>query len=89
MHALAHRLGDGAEEGEERALAVGAGDMHHGRQLLLGVAERGEQTLDPPERQVDRLRVQLLQALEQRVAGRDPRAGRSGARRCAETWSSP
>jgi hypothetical protein len=32
------------------------------------MAERGKQALDAPEREVDRLRVQLLQALEQRVA---------------------
>ena len=68
MHALAQRLGDGADEGDERALAVGAGDMDHGRQLLLGMVKGREQTLDAPERQIDRLRVQRLQALEQRVA---------------------
>jgi len=42
--------------------------MHHGGQLLLGVTKRGQETLYPTERQIDRLRVQLLQALEQRVA---------------------
>ena len=77
MHALAERFGDGAGEGEEGALAVGAGDMHDRRKLVLGVAESGEQPLDAPERQVDRLRVQLLQPLQQRVARRVPRAGRS------------
>ena len=89
VHALAERLGDGAGEGEERALAVGAGDMQHRRQLLFGLAERGEQPLDAPKRQVDRLRVQLLQPLEQRVARRDPRARRSRARRCGVMWSIP
>ena len=37
-------------EGEEGALAVGAGDMDDRRQLLLGMAEGREQTLDAPER---------------------------------------
>ncbi len=77
MHALAQRFGDGAGKGEEGALAVGAGDMHHRRQLVLWVAESGEQPLDAPERQVDRLRMQLLQPLQQRVARREPWAGRS------------
>ena len=77
MHAFAERLGDGAGEGEERALAVGAGDMQHRGKLLLGMAERGKQALDPPERQVDRLRMQLFQPLQQRIARRDPGAGRS------------
>ena len=75
MHAFAERLGDGAGEGEERAFAVGAGDMQHRRQLLLGMTERGEQALDPPERQVDRLRMELFQPLQQRIARRDPGAG--------------
>ena len=77
MHALAQRLGDGAGEGEERALAVGAGDMHHRRQFILRVAESGEQPLDPPQRQVDRLRVELFQPLQQRVARRHSWARRS------------
>ena len=49
MHALAERLRDGADEGQRRALAVGAGDMHHRRKLVLRVAKRGEQALDPAE----------------------------------------
>ena len=75
MHAFAERLGDGAGESEERAFAVGAGDMQHRRQLLLGMTECGEQALDPPERQVDRLRMELFQPLQQRIARRDPEAG--------------
>ena len=70
MYALAERLGDGAGEGQEGALAVGAGDMHHRRQLVLRVAESGKQPLDAPKRQVDRLRMQLFQPLQQRVARR-------------------
>ena len=68
MNTFAHRLGDGAQEGEEGALAIRAGDMDDRRQLLLGMAKGREQTLDAPEREIDRLRVQLLQALEQRIA---------------------
>ena len=89
MHALAERLGDGAGEGEERAFAVGAGDMQHRRQLLLRMTERGKQPLDAPERQVDRLRMQLFQPLQQRVARREPWAGRSRARRYGVMWSIP
>jgi hypothetical protein len=79
MHALAERLGDGAGKGKERALAVGAGDMHHRRQLILGVAERREQPLDPPQRQIDRLRVEFFQPLQQRVARREAWARRSAS----------
>ena len=41
--------------------------MHDRRQFPLRVAERGKQPLDAAKRQIDRLRMQLLQALEQRV----------------------
>ncbi len=69
-------FGDGAQEGERRSLAVGAGHVHDGRQLVLRIPERGEQALDAAERQVDRLRMQLLEALKQRVAHRGAGAGR-------------
>ena len=49
MHPLAQGLGDGADEGDQRALAVGAGDMDHGRQAALGMVKGREQTLDAPE----------------------------------------
>ena len=49
VHAFAERLGDGAGEGEERAFAVGAGDMQHRGKLVLRVAETAEQPLDPPQ----------------------------------------
>ena len=39
MHAPAQGPGHGANEGDERALAVGAGDMNHRRQTALGMAE--------------------------------------------------
>ena len=75
MHPLAERLGDGAGKGEERALAVGARDMQHRRKLPFGMVQRREQTLDAPERKVDRLRMQFLQPLEQGIA-RGAAAGR-------------
>ena len=49
-----------------------------GGRLPLGMAERGEQPLDAAKRQIDRLRMQRLQALEQSVARREPKAGRRG-----------
>ena len=45
MHALAGGFQDRAQEGDGRALAVGAGDMDDRRQLALGMIERGQQTL--------------------------------------------
>ena len=69
----------GAQHGDDRALAVGAGDVDHRRQPALGVAERGEQPLDAAERQVDDLGVQ------RRSAGRGP--GRCPAAHCAAAWA--
>jgi hypothetical protein len=60
MHAFAQRLGDGPGEGEEGALTVRAGDMQHRGQLLFRMPERGQQALDTPKRQIDRLGVKLL-----------------------------
>ena len=71
MNAFAQGLGDGADESDQRSLAVGSRDMDHGRQAALGTVKGREQTLDAPERQVDRLRVQRFEALEQRDASRD------------------
>src|SRR6478736_5951269 len=71
MHALTQRLGDGSDEGDQRSLAIGAGDMDHWGQLALWMPEACEQALDAPKRQVDGLRVQRLEALEQRHASRD------------------
>ena len=39
VRALPEPLGDGAQESDQRALAVGAGHMHHRRQAPLGMAE--------------------------------------------------
>jgi hypothetical protein len=50
--------------------------MHDRRKLLLRVPERRQQTLDAPERQIDRLRMQFLQLLEQAIARSEPGTGR-------------
>ena len=77
VDAIALRFGDGAQEGDERALAVGAGDMEDRRQPLLGRAERGKQPLDAAKRKIDRFRVQRFQAIEQRRACRNVEARRA------------
>jgi hypothetical protein len=45
--------------------------MDYRRQLALRMAKCREQALDASKRQIDRLRVQRLEALEQREAFRD------------------
>ena len=65
------RLGDGAQIGAGRALAVGSGDMDHRPHRKLGVAERGQQPLDATGGQVDQRRVQRPKALDRRVGGAD------------------
>ena len=62
------RFGDSAQEGDERALAVGAGDVDDRRQPLLWRAQRSKQPLDAAKRKIDGFRVQRLQAIEQRRA---------------------
>ena len=64
MRAVAGRLGDGAQIGHGRALAVGPRDMDDRRQAVLRIAEIGEQPLDAVEREVDRLGVERGQAVE-------------------------
>ena len=54
----------GAQRGDDRALAVGAGDVDDRRQPALGMAERGEEPLDAAEREVDDLGVQRRQPVE-------------------------
>ncbi len=58
VHALARGFQHGAQEGDGRALAVGAGDVDHRRQFALGMIECGEQPLDAVERQIDPLGMQ-------------------------------
>ena len=62
MHALARRLQHRAQEGDGRALAVGAGDMDHRRQLRSGWPSAREQPLDAVERQIDALGMQRQSA---------------------------
>ena len=86
MHRSARRLEDRPQIGQDRALAVGAGDMDRGRRLALGVAERGQQPLDATQRQVDDLGVKARQPFQDGVAvrGRRPEvAAGHGHRRMA------
>jgi hypothetical protein len=76
LHALAGCLQHGAQEGERRALAVGAGDVDHRRQLFLGVAEACEQALDPAEGEIDEFGMQPGEAVEDRVTSRHHRGSR-------------
>ena len=61
VHAQAGGLQHRAQEGDGRALAVGAGDMDDRRQLALGMAERGEHAPHAVERQIDPLGMQREQ----------------------------
>ena len=45
VHALSRGFQDRAQEGDRRALAVGAGNMNDRRQFSLGMVERGKQSL--------------------------------------------
>src|SRR5262249_34261524 len=74
MHRIAAGFETGAQRRDRRSLAVRAGDVNDGRHLVLGIAERGEQALDPVERQcvavdgVDPLRMQSTEPLQYSVA---------------------
>ncbi len=68
MGAVAGGFGAGAHRRDGRTLAVGAGDMDDRRQMVLRIAERRQQPLDPAERQVDLLRMQLHQPRQHPVA---------------------
>jgi hypothetical protein len=65
----AGRLGHGADEGDGRALAVGAGDMDDGGQAKLRIAEDGAEGAHTVQREVDLLRVAQTQAFGNRVHG--------------------
>ena len=67
VHAQAGRFGNGAHGGNGRAFAVGAGDVHDGREAVLRIAQLRHQPADAVEREVDRLRMQLGQAVEDRI----------------------
>ena len=70
MHAVARGLETGPHRGHRRAFALGAGDVHDRRKVVLRIAQRREQPLDAAERQIDQLRMQPAEALENPVAGR-------------------
>ena len=58
MHALARRFEDRAHEGYGRALAIGAGNVDHRRQMPLRVIERVKDARHALEPEVDALGVQ-------------------------------
>ena len=60
VHPQALRFENRPKEGDQRTLAVGAGNMDHRRQISFGMAEIGEQPDDTIERQVDDARMQGL-----------------------------
>ena len=64
VHPPARGFGDGAQEGQHRALAVGAGDMDHRRQTALGMIQLREQPLDAAERQIDDARMEPIEPLD-------------------------
>ncbi len=63
----ARRFQDRAHEGDGRALAVRARHMDDGRQAAVRLAQRAEEPLQPPERQVDELGVQREEPRQKRV----------------------
>src|SRR6266852_5448378 len=69
VDAVTRRLERGAQESDGRALAVGAGDMHDRRQMLVRIAERREQPPHAVERQVDKLGMEPQQPLQDPVDG--------------------
>ena len=67
MHAIARRLQHRPQIGDDRALAVGAGDMDDGRELELRMAEARKQAPGPVEGEVDDLGMQLGEPLQDAV----------------------
>ena len=63
MNAKARRLQQRAQISHRRALAVGAGDMDHRRQLAFGMAEPFQQALDALEGKFGKGAVRRGQAL--------------------------
>ncbi len=89
MHALAERLGDGAGEGEEGALAVGAGDMHHRRQLLLGMpSAASRRSMRPSDKSID-CGCSFFSRSSSVSLDADRGRGAARARRCGVMWSIP
>ncbi len=67
MDAIARRLGHGAEIGDQRALAVGAGDMDNGRQLQVRRTEVRQQAFGALQPEIDQSRVKPHDALQKRI----------------------
>ena len=65
MDAQAGSLQDRAQISDRGALAIGARDMDHRRQLSLGTTELCEQALDTIEGEIDFLRMQRRQPCDQ------------------------
>src|ERR1019366_4063668 len=67
MDALSRSFENGAHESNRRTLAICSRDMNDGRQARLWRTERGNQPLDPAEREFDRVPVQRKKAGEERA----------------------
>ena len=65
MDAQARRFQDRAQISDRRALAVGAGDVDHRRQLALGMIEPLQQPVHPIQAEIDALRMQRRQPRDQ------------------------
>src|SRR5581483_4176566 len=76
VHAVAGGLETGAERRHRRTLAVGAGHVDHGRQAALGISEGRQQPLDAVEGEVDELRMELREPLQNAVAAQEAASGR-------------
>ncbi len=72
MHAQAGRFPHRAEEGAGAALAVGAGNMDHRRQVAFGRTKLGQQRGQAVEAEVDQPGMQPVQAGDQAL---DPAGG--------------
>ena len=69
MDAQPLRFGDGAQEGDGRALAIGAGDVDRRRQSILGVAQGLADPQHAFEIEIDQLGVKGFQPFKRRIEG--------------------
>ena len=67
MHAPTGGFPDGAQEGTGAAFAVGAGDVDDRGQALFGIAELGQQPVQPIEAEIHQPRVQAREPSEHGV----------------------
>ncbi len=81
---------NGTQEGHDRALAVGPGHMHHTWQMVLRPIQPIKQPFDPAEREIDDLRMQTGQPVQDDAAlfgatlGRGARSDAFRRRGCAK-----